>query len=129
MSKISIVDLEVSLNVGVSDEERATPQRLLLTVEMEYDFSSAAISDHVSKSIDYFVVAQHLLKFGEGRSWKLIEKVANEVADEVLSEFHPDAVGVEVKKFVVPQARYVSVSLMKSRAGSGMVKKAAWGIP
>jgi dihydroneopterin aldolase len=42
MSKISIVDLEVFYRVGVPDEERAQPQRLLLTVEMESDFSAAA---------------------------------------------------------------------------------------
>jgi dihydroneopterin aldolase len=129
MSKINIVDLEMFLNVGVLDEERAKSQRLLLTVEMETDFSSAAISDRVTKTIDYFAVAQHLLKFGEGRSWKLIEKLATDVADEVLSEFHPQRVTVEVKKFPIPQARYVSVSLIKARGGSGMVKKTAWGIP
>jgi len=129
MSKIKIVDLEVFLNVGVTDEERAKPQRLLLTVEMEFDFSSAAMSDRVARTIDYFAVVQHLLKFGEGRSWKLIEKLVTDVADEVLSKFQPQATSVEVKKFVIPQARYVSASLTQSRAGTGMVKKAAWGIP
>ena len=129
MSKISIIDLEMFLNVGVPDEERAKPQRLLLTVEMEFDFSSAAISDRFTKTIDYFAVAQHLLKFGEGRSWKLIEKLVTDIADEVLSEFHPQGVMVEVKKFPIPQARYVSVSLTKGRTGPGMIKKAAWGIP
>lgn len=128
MSKISIVDLEVFLNVGVSDEERAKPQRLLLTVEMEFDFAPAAISDRLTKTIDYYVVVQHLVKFGEGRSWKLIEKLATDFTDEVLSGFHPQNVTVEVKKFAIPQARYVSVSLTKSR-GTGMIKKAAWGIP
>jgi 7,8-dihydroneopterin aldolase/epimerase/oxygenase len=129
MSQISIVDLELFLNVGVPDEERAKPQRLLLTVEMEFDFASAAISDRVTKTIDYFAVAQHLLKFGEGRSWKLIEKLATDVADEVLSEFNPQGVTVEVKKFVIPQARYVSVRLAKSRTGPAILKKAGWGIP
>ena len=129
MSKISIVDLEVFFNVGVPDEERAKPQRLLLTVQMEFDFSSAAISDRVTKTIDYFAVAQHVTKFGEGRSWKLIEKLASDIADEVLSKFHPQSVGVEVKKFALPQARYVSASLTVGHAGHGMVKKAAWGIP
>ena len=128
MPKISIVDLELNLNVGVSDEERAEPQRLLLTVEMEFDFSSAAISDRLTKTIDYFAVAQTLLKFGEGRSWKLIEKLAHDVADEVLSRYQPQGVMIEVKKFPIPQAKHVSVSLTKNR-GSGMVKKAAWGIP
>ena len=128
MSRITIVDLEVFLHVGVPDEERAKPQRLLLTVDMEFDFSVAAISDRVTKTIDYFAVAQFLLKYGEGRSWKLIEKLASDVADEVLGQFQPQAVMVEVKKFPIPQASYVSVSL--TRAGRGaIVKKAAWGIP
>ena len=129
MSKITIVDLEVSWHVGVPDEERAKPQRLLLTLDMEHDFTSAAMSDRITKTIDYFAVAQHLLKFGEGRSWKLIEKLATDVADEILSHFHPQAVTVEVKKFPLPQARHVSVSLTKTRTGSGMVKRTAWGIP
>lgn len=128
MGRIKIVDLEVSLSVGVTDEERAKPQRLLLTVDMDYDFTSAAISDRITKTIDYFAVAQHLLKFGEGRSWKLIEKLANDIADQILSEFQPQAVTIEVKKFPVPQAQYVSVALTKARGG-GVVKKSAWGIP
>ena len=49
MSKISIVDLEVFYRVGVPDEERAKPQRLLLTVEMEFDFSAAAESDRIAR--------------------------------------------------------------------------------
>ena len=129
MSKISIVDLEVNFNVGVSDEERASPQRLLLTVEMEFDFSSAAVSDRVTKTIDYFQVTQALLKLGEGRSWKLIEKLAADVADVVLTQFRPQEVMVEVKKFAIPQARHVSVSLTKRLGSSGMIKGSAWGIP
>ena len=128
MSKITIVDLEVCFNVGVTDEERAKPQRLLLTVDMEFDFSAAAMSDRLLKTIDYFAVAQMLLNHGEGRSWKLIEKLAHDVADEVLSRYQPEAVTVEVKKFPIPQAKHVSVSLTKNRS-RGMVKKAAWGIP
>ena len=129
MSKISIVDLEVSWHVGVGDEERATPQRLLISLEMEFDFAAAAMTDRVTKTIDYFAVAQRVSKFGEGRNWKLIEKLATDVADLVLSEFQPQEVTVEVKKFPIPQARYVSVSLTRSRAGQGMVERAAWGIP
>lgn len=129
MSKITIVDLEVFFHVGVPDEERAKPQRLLLTVEMAFDFSAAAANDRVIKTIDYYQVAQSVLKYGEGRSWKLIEKLATDLADMVLAEFHPEAVFVEVKKFVIPQARYVSVSLEKASASAGRVKGTGWGIP
>jgi dihydroneopterin aldolase len=129
MSKITIVDLEVFYHVGVPDEERSKPQRLLLTVDMAFDFSAAALNDRVAKTIDYFAVAQQLLKFGEGRSWKLIEAVAMDVADLVLTEFRPENVMVEVKKFPIPQAHYVSVSLVKSRATFASRKRVAWGMP
>ena len=101
--------------VGVPDAERAQPQRLLLTIEMESDFSAAATSDSIVDTIDYYAVTQKLLKFGESREWKLIEKLAADIAGLILAEFKPPAVTVEVKKFIIPQARYVAVSLTRAR--------------
>lgn len=118
MSKITVVDLEVFYRVGVTEEERAQPQRLLLTIDMGFDFSSAARSDRIEKTINYHTVVQELLRFGEGRSWKLIEKLAANIADRILYEYQPQAVMVEVKKFTIPQARYVSVSLTETRPGA-----------
>jgi FolB domain-containing protein len=115
MSKISIVDLEVFYRVGVTDGERAKPQRLLVTVDMDFDFSSAALSDRIEKTINYHSVAQTVLKYGENRSWKLLEKLVANLADAIMTEFEPEAVMVEIKKFVIPQARHVSVSLVRSR--------------
>ncbi len=115
MSQISIVDLEVFYRVGVPDAERAQPQRLLLTVVLESDFSAAAKSDSIVDTIDYYSVTQKLLKFGEGREWKLIEKLAADIAGLILAEFKPPAVTVEVKKFIIPQARHVAVSLTRTR--------------
>jgi FolB domain-containing protein len=109
LNKIIIKDLEVFYHVGVPDEERAHPQRLLITVEMEHDFSEAAKIDDLTKTIDYFAVAQRLLKFGEGRSWKLLEKLANDITTLVINEFHASGVTVEIKKFIIPEARYVAV--------------------
>lgn len=109
MSKIKIVDLEVFYCVGVSDEERAAPQRLLVTVDITFDFSVAAVSDRITKTIDYFELTQKLLKFGELRSWKLLEKLAANIADFVLAEYKPQQVTVEVKKFAILQAHHVSV--------------------
>lgn len=129
MSKITIVDLEVFFHVGVPDEERAQPQKLLVTVDMTYDFSSAAVTDRVTKTIDYAEVAQKITKLGEGRNWKLIEKVATDIADLVLNEFHPEAVMVQVKKFPLPQVNHVAVSVTQTRTSRGTVKRAGWGIP
>lgn len=115
MSKITIVDLEVFYRVGVPDEERARPQCLLLTIEMECDFTAAARSDSIADTVDYYALSRRLLEFGEDRSWKLIEKLASDLADLILTEFQPVAVTVEVKKFPIREAKVVSVSLTRVR--------------
>lgn len=115
MSKISIVDLEVFYCVGVTDEERANPQRLLLTVDMGFDITSAALSDRIERTIDYYAVCQKLLTHGEGRSWKLLERLVSNLCDIILADYKPQSVSVTVKKFIIPEARYVSVQLAKTR--------------
>ncbi len=117
MSRISIVDLEVFYNVGVTEEERSKPQRLLVTVDMNLDFSTASISDRIEKTINYQEVADELLKFGQSRNWKLLEKLVANIADFILTKFKPQSVMVEVKKFSIPKARYVAVSLSETRSG------------
>jgi dihydroneopterin aldolase len=116
MDTISLTDLEVHCRVGVPDAERAQPQRLLLTIEMQHDFTRAAASDDLRETIDYYAVSRRLLTFGEGRSWKLIEKLAADIAAMVLVDFGAREVTVEVKKFIIPEARHVSVRLSRSAA-------------
>lgn len=115
MDIITINELEVFYCVGVPDEERAQPQRLLLTVEMEHDFCAAAVEDELSGTIDYFSVTQRLLKLGEGLHWKLIETLAVDITQMILDDFGPQRVTVEVKKFIIPEARHVAVRVTRAR--------------
>ena len=115
MDTIVISELEVYYRVGVTEEERVKPQRLLLSVEMEADLGPAAASDDLAQTIDYAAVAQRLVRFGQGRQWALIEKLAAEVAALILEEFRPETVRVEVRKFIVPGTRHVAVSVSRCR--------------
>jgi len=126
MSHISIIDLEVFCRVGVSDEERAKPQRLLVTVDMDYDFASAAVSDRIGRTIDYHAVSQRLMKFSDRQGWRIIESLATEMAEKILTEFRPESVTVEVKKFAVPETRYVSVTVTKSQPPPDTGRRPWW---
>jgi len=117
MFTIRIQDLEVFYHVGVPDEERAKPQRLLVTVEMEVTAPRAAESDDLGDTIDYFSVSQDLLAYGKGRSWKLLEKLSAELAERLLENYGPERVRVEIKKFIIPEARHISVACSRSAGG------------
>jgi 7,8-dihydroneopterin aldolase/epimerase/oxygenase len=113
MDKIVICDLAVSYCVGVTDDERAKPQPLLITVEMMRDLSAAAASDDLADTIDYFAVSQKLLELGRGRSWNLLESLAVEIARFIKADYQATSVTIEVKKFAIPEARYTCVRVSR----------------
>jgi dihydroneopterin aldolase len=107
--------MAVQWRVGVTDAERAAPQRLLLTIEMDLDFGAAAKNDDLTQTIDYFAVSERLRHWGQGKNWKLIERLAAEAAELILAEFGPAQVSVEVKKFVLADTGYVSAKIVRPK--------------
>ena len=114
MDQIIIEDLEVQYRVGVPDAERRHAQRLLICLTIEHPFAPAAASDDLSHTIDYAAITQQLLEFGQNREWRLIERLANDIANLVIDDFKAHAVTVEIKKFIIPQARHVAVRLHRT---------------
>lgn len=117
MDTITINELEVFFRIGVPDEERARPQRLLLTVELALDTRAAAAGDDLNRTVDYFQLHQELQSLGHDREWKLIETLAEQIAGLALARPLVQRVRVEVQKFILPGARSVAVEVTRGRAG------------
>lgn len=115
MDQITISELDVLFFVGVPDAERERPQRLLVTLVLEHDFAKAAASDDLAATIDYAGVCQRVTDLGRDRSWRLIERLAEDIAALVLAEFKPVRVTVEIKKFILPETKYVAVRVTRPR--------------
>ena len=115
MDKIIIKDLEVDAHIGVADAERAQPQRLLVTVEMERDLVEAGRTDSEAATTRYDLVANMIHDVASRRPRKLVETVAAEIADAILHHKFASAVTVEVKKFSIPRSRYVSVRICRAQ--------------
>ena len=111
--RITITDLEVRFHVGVPEEERATPQKLLITIEMTHDLGPSAANDNLAETINYFTVCQAVKALGQARRWKLIEALADDICECVLDQFKPSMVRVVIKKFIIPDTRWVSVEITR----------------
>jgi len=100
MDKIIIEDLEVFTKIGVGEQERANPQKLLITVEMFLDIRMASFPDEFSGTIDYAKVCHFIQKSLSSKSYKLIEAAAEYLARDLLLKFRPllQAVTITVKK-------------------------------
>jgi 7,8-dihydroneopterin aldolase/epimerase/oxygenase len=120
MDRITIQDLGVLCRIGVPDEERAKPQRLLVTIAMESDFGHACANDEIGDTINYFDVSRRVIDLCQNSSFKLLERLAQELAQMILQDFRPQQVTVEIKKFIITEARYISFQLSRDLSASGL---------
>ncbi len=109
---IRIVDLKVWAYIGVPDAERAHAQQLLVSVDMTIDsYRHAAGTDNLAWTIHYGEVAQHIQQVAGRKQRKLLESLSEEIAAELFKSFPIRSIVLEIKKFVLPGTRYVSVEI------------------
>lgn len=106
---IEIHDLRVSTFIGVPDEERAKAQDICISVKFpSVHASEAGRSDDLSKSVDYFQAYQVIKEVATQRPRKLIETLAVDLAAALLKRLPIPSVEIEIKKFIFPDAAWVS---------------------
>ena len=109
--EIHIENLWVSTHVGVPDEERAEAQQVAFCLTMVPERAMAGLGDSIDKTVDYFAVSQRVAEVAGEGARKLIETLAEDVAELLLREFALESVEVELRKFILENADYVSVKL------------------
>jgi dihydroneopterin aldolase len=110
---LMIRGLELWTKLGVPDAERERPQRVLATIELATACEAAAQTDDPSKVLDYAQIAATVQKLATTRPRKLIETLAEDIAQNILREFHPSQVTVELQKFPFTDAQSVSVRITR----------------
>lgn len=115
---ISIQGLEVMAKVGVPDEERQVTQRLLVDLRFSAVAQPLCLSDDLTLTIDYYPVSQRVVEIVEERPRKLIETLADELSEKLLSEFSLSWIELTIRKFILPQTEWVSVSIRRERNGN-----------
>ena len=113
IDRVHIEQLEVHGRVGVPDSERVEPQRLSLNVTLWPTI--AELHDNIANTVNYSAVAQCAKEFVNQHDYKLIETLAEETATHLLTQFSLRKVEVEVRKFVLLDANYVSVTAVRER--------------
>ncbi|HET9419171.1 MAG TPA: dihydroneopterin aldolase [Chthoniobacterales bacterium] len=107
--KIHIEELEIFARVGVSNEERAQPQRLAVNITLWPRAKFRDLSEDITRTIDYSAVCEETRRVAGAESAKLIETLAEQIADHLLRTFPARQVSVELRKFVLADARYAAV--------------------
>jgi FolB domain-containing protein len=111
--QVHIEQLEVFARVGVTENERAKPQRLSLTITVWPKERFEDLQDDITRAVNYSAIAAASREFVREKSYRLIETLAAELAAHLQQQFPIEQVRIELRKFVVPEAQYVSVRLTR----------------
>jgi FolB domain-containing protein len=110
---IEIRGLEVMACVGVPEEERAVPQRLLLDLRFAALYQPADLGDDIATTIDYCDLSRRVVAFAGERPRKLIETLVDELADCLMSAYPLGWIEITVRKFILTDAEWVAVSIRR----------------
>ena len=118
--RIELRGLTVRGNHGVFEHERTNGQDFVVDVTVWLDLAAAASSDDLADTLDYGALAQQAADVVAGPPRNLIETVAAEIADGVMTDQRVHAVEVVLHKPEAPiplMFNDVAVVARRSRRG------------
>jgi FolB domain-containing protein len=113
---IRIEQLEVFACIGVPEEERSQPQRLTISITLWPTRHGPELGDDIARAVNYAEVCDETKKFVNHCSDRLIETLADGLASHLLGVFKIRRVTIELRKFILPDVQFVSVTVTRDRS-------------
>jgi 7,8-dihydroneopterin aldolase/epimerase/oxygenase len=112
--EIHIEQLDVFTRVGVPEEERAKPQKLTVSISFWAYQQTSDLADHIERTVNYSTVAEETKNFLRDQSVSLIETLAERLASHLLKGFPIQKVTIELRKFALQDAKFVSITVTRT---------------
>jgi len=103
---------------GVLRQERELGQPFVVDVKLNLDFGAAGKADDLSQTVDYAQVYSEVEKIVTGKPLRLLETLAERIAEKILKGFSVKQVTVKVKKPKAPlpgMFSYAAVEITRYR--------------
>jgi dihydroneopterin aldolase len=112
--EVRIEQLEVFTVIGVLEHERKGLQRLMVSISFRPYEHAQNLADNIEKAVNYSAVAEETKRFACEQAVNLIETLADRLASHLLKTFPIQKVTIELRKFALQDAKYVSVTVTRT---------------
>ena len=116
MDKITIKNAKFECNIGVTEKERRNKQKILIDAELFLNLKKASKTDSITNTINYSEIFKSIEKIASKKEFKLIEALAEGIAQEILSSYPIKKITVRVKKSL-SYAEYAAVEITRKKNG------------
>lgn len=120
MDKIIIRGAQFMCNIGVSKEEMAKKQNIFVDVELFVNLKKASLTDNIKNTINYSELHELIKNIAEKKEHKLIEALAEDIANVILKNSSAKKVLVSIKKpmaLAKKNVKYASVEITRKKNG------------
>lgn len=119
--RLFIRECRVPTWIGVFDHEQEQPTPLSFDIDLDVDGRLAAHSDHIEDTVDYATVVQDLRDSLAHQRHRLLERLADAVAQRIFQRFPVFRVRIRVAKLgILPQVGQVGVEIVRIRGADGL---------
>ena len=108
-------------HVGFDEAERSQPQTIRIDFDARTDWRLAGATDRAHSIVDYAVVDAAIKGLLGERQWRLIEAIAEAIAQMICTDFPVDQVSVKVVKTPRDMPHCDGVSVRCSRTPADYV--------
>jgi dihydroneopterin aldolase len=118
MDRIILPEIPLRARVGVTEQERAREQNILIDVELGLDLSAAGTEDAIGRTVDYEKVYDVVAAEVRRRPFHLIEAIAEACARVILDAFPVSEARVRVGKPAALHSKgvpYAAVEVVRRR--------------
>jgi FolB domain-containing protein len=117
VDKIIIKDLLLRGIIGINEDERVNKQDILINVVMYANTRTAAATDSIDDAVNYRTITKHIIRHVESSADFLVEKLVNDLARIILTEYGVERAIVRLEKpGALRFAESVGVEIERTRA-------------
>lgn len=106
---LNLTDIELRVHLGEPDEERAQIQLVYLDLTIDLKNTTASQTDDINDTICYATLYEKLQAFCDGKSFHLIEYLAQQLYNEFITQY-PDIELISLTVYKNPPLKQIKTA-------------------
>ena len=127
--QLTISNLTAKSQIGVTEEERSTPQTVWIDLTLAIDAAVAARRDRIEDTIDYAALVAEVRDIAQRTPYRLLETLAEHIATVATGRFKVPEIRVKVKKRALAGIDYAAVEIVRTRGARRRTRRFGRRIP
>ena len=115
--KVLIKDLILDLKLGYFDFEKAKPQKVKFTLDVNYEDKKPSNDKDIKSIVNYAKIVRLIKKLVKNKHYNFLETLAEDVFDELFKDKRIDKIALQIEKLeIMKDCSSVGIQISKKRS-------------